>query len=186
MGLFETAATLFEDARNVVADLTGVRVVSVRIPYADEEEQEVTLDVPGYRQVDAFGCGFVAGLMVLHTFKPRASIDRFYKRVAPTGRWGASAPKIVRALRHSGIAARARQTLGFEQVCSEIDAGHPVITLLKTRKADTEHWVVVYGYGLRPKRLFVAGNGYVLNRPIAWADFRRRSATPGYGLVCSG
>ncbi len=44
----------------------------------------MTLAVPGYRQVESDTCGFAAGLMVLHTFHPRADIDAFYRRVRPT------------------------------------------------------------------------------------------------------
>lgn len=186
MGLWKHATTLFEKAIDDLSEATGIVVVSANIPYADSED-EVTLDVPGYRQTDTFGCGFVAGLMVLHTFKPRASLDRFHKSVAPNQDEGATPARIIRALGERGISARPRYNLAFEQIRRAIDAGQPIITLVKTKKASTEHWVVVYGYGLLPNRLFVAGHGIVSgNGARSWAKFKRESARDGYGLVCSG
>jgi hypothetical protein len=164
---------------------TGIVVVHANLPYADGED-EVTLDVPGYRQTDSFGCGFAAGLMVLHTFKPRASLDRFYTSVAPNQREGSTPARIIRALGERGISAHPRYDLGFAQIKRAIDAGKPIITLVTSTKANTEHWVVVYGYGLRPNRVFVAGHGLRAGTGARrWAQYRRESARAGYGLVCS-
>jgi hypothetical protein len=185
MGLRMHAAKLLDEAIDALSAATGIVVVHTKIPYADGED-EVTLDVPGYRQTDSFGCGFAAGLMVLHAFKPRASLDRFYTSVAPNQDEGATPARIIRALRARGISARPRYDLGFAQIKRAIDAGKPIITLVKTPKANTEHWVVVYGYGLRPDRVFVAGHGVRSgNGPRRWAKYRRESARVAYGLVCS-
>jgi hypothetical protein len=185
LGQWTHATTLLDAASDALSAATGIVVARARIPYSASED-EVTLDVPGYRQTDSFGCGFVAGLMVLHTFKPRASLDRFHKSVAPNQHEGATPARIIRALGERGISARPRYDLGFAQIRRAIDAGKPIITLVRTTKANTEHWVVVYGYGLRPERVFVAGHGLRSGSGARrWGQYRRESARVGYGLVCS-
>src|SRR5689334_21354979 len=85
---------------NGPSDLTGYAAVPVPLNRASCPGQ-VTLDLPGYAQVNSFCCGVVAGAMVLKHFRPRASFAQFHARVNPKD--GAGTGKVVRALRQSGI-----------------------------------------------------------------------------------
>jgi hypothetical protein len=162
-----------------------VRVI--RYPLSHPQDDRVhTLDVPGYRQTQLHTCGFVAGLMVLHYFDPTRSARLFYRRTQPTLDEGTPVPRLVRALRESYIQVEDRTDLNFERIVKSIRQGRPVITTVK-RRFDTGHWVVIYGVGFRPNRVFVAGNGipYLLDRSeMAWADFRKNWFVIGEGLVC--
>lgn len=151
-----------------------------------------TLLVPGYKQTQAYTCGFVAGLMVLHALYPRSSTEAFYRRVLPDREMGTSNKKLLRALRRSGVGVSIQSRLGFAEIREAIDAGFPIITLLKTRSEEILHWVVVYGYGIRTaktsNRVFVAGNGLpFFNQPaIPWSRFCQMQSPLGFGFVCWG
>lgn len=149
-----------------------------------ETDDVVTLDVPGYRQVQRFTCGYVAGMMVLHTFKPRASEDRFYERCAPDPDEGVPVARLARALRDSGIKVGLRSSFAFDDIRRAIDSGRPVIL---TVGAGGEHWVVVYGYGEAPRRVFIAGNGLPhlsKGKQMTWEAFVRKHGGEDGGLVC--
>jgi len=163
---------------------TGVAAVRARLP-AGSGDGEVTVDVPGYRQVNSYACGAVAGLMALHTFRPDVGARAFVARVAPDPDDGTPASRIVRALEHHGVGARRRYDLDFDKIVRAIDQGCPIITLRNTSDPESSHWIVVYGYGVRPRRLFVGGNGLLRNPPVPWGTFRRQWSQQGYGLVCS-
>lgn len=169
------------------AENTGICVISdwLRHPCTDDV---VTLDIPGYRQVESFTCGFVAGLMVLHTFRPNASIDRFYYAVRPTLNHGASTRKVVNALRKSGVGVSIRNDLNFAEICKQIDNGFPIISTVITNDADTDHWIVIYGYGIKPSRVFIAANGlpYFARREYSFAEYSKLASPRGFGLVCWG
>ena len=85
---------LLQKAFNLFSDATGIALVGDSLTHARDED-ETTLDVPGYRQTHTYTCGFVAGLMVLHTFKPGSSIDRFFKRVDPDEEMGTSTTRLA-------------------------------------------------------------------------------------------
>lgn len=170
-----------------LAERTGIRVVRDRLSHPSLPDV-VTLEVSGYRQAESFTCGFVAGLMVLHTFRPSASIDRFYRAVNPTRLYGASTRKVASALRRSGIGVSIRHNLDFKAIQTQINNGFPIITCIKTSDPSVDHWVVIYGYGRNSARLFVAGQGipYFARREILWMDFNRKIRPKGFGLVCWG
>lgn len=177
----------FDRARDGFAAKTGICVVRDRLKHPGGPGV-VTLAVPGYRQVESYTCGFVAGLMVLHTFHPRASINAFFHRVRPTPLHGASTRKVADALRKSGIGVSIRKKLGFHEIRREIDAGFPILTCVKTEDEDVEHWVVIYGYGLKPNRLFLAGSGlpFFDGRERLWEDYLKTAGSGRVGLVCWG
>jgi hypothetical protein len=177
-------STLLTKLVDAVSWRTGLAAVRARLP-AGTGDGEVTIDVPGYRQVNSYACGAIAGLMVLRTFKPDASVRAFIARVAPDPEDGTPATRITRALEHHGIAVRRRYDLDFDKIARAIDAGHPIITLRNTSDPDSSHWIVVYGVARRPRRLFVGGNGLLSNPPIPWGTFRRQWSQQGYGLVCA-
>lgn len=182
-----------DDSRNLltrtfdaVMDRTGWAFVGDRLPRQQSEQDAVLEDVPGYRQTQSYTCGFVAGLMVLHTFKPRASVDAFWKRVSPEDRMEVTNNRLIQALRKSGIRVGVTRDLTFTTFCQAIERRRPIATFVKTRDADTLHWVVVYGVGRNPNRIYVAGNGlpYFSKKVVAWREFHRELAADAIGLVC--
>jgi hypothetical protein len=151
-----------------------------------EEAGVVTLDVPGYRQIQSYTCGYVAGMMVLHTFKPRASDVRFWNKCRPDPDEGMSQGKLVRALRSSGVKVGERKRFTHEDLHAAISAGKPVITTVTL--PTTDHWIVVYGVGVSPKRVFIAGNGMPWlkkNKVMTWGEFVRMKGGVDGGLVCA-
>lgn len=165
---------------------TGYAALRVPLPRA-RHPGEVTLAVPGYRQVDSYSCGAVAVAMVGRFFRPRLSFERCYAAVNPHPQRGAGTQRVIRALRSLHIRVSHRRQITFHELCTVLDAGQPVLVCVRTNQAHIDHWVVLYGYGHRPNLVFVAGQGlpWLSQHRIRWVDFRRQWATPGEGLVCS-
>jgi hypothetical protein len=152
-----------------------------------------TLDLPGYKQMDAYSCGFVAGAMVLRCFHPRRSLRRFFDLCQPHYDTGISTTALITALRSSGIGVSYRKDLTFNKFARALDAGYPVITVVHTPMPNVDHWVVVYGYGRRPNRLFIAGDGLRVidacgsRKEVAWDAFVKQVwAYRGHGMICWG
>ena len=73
---------LFTQTLDALSDWTGC--VATRVPLRRASgPDEVTLDLPGYAQLDAYGCGAIAGIMARKHFKPRAGFNAFYARASP-------------------------------------------------------------------------------------------------------
>ena len=161
--------------------------VATRVPLRRASgPDEVTLDLPGYVQLDSYGCGAVAGVMALKHFKPRASFTAFYARVSPLPENGTATYRLIRALRQSGLRVSERHDLSFADLCAAIDAGSPVIVVVHNPGAEDTHWVVVYGYGLKPKRVFLATNGFpVVTNVVPLSRFARIWSPHGNGLICA-
>lgn len=173
-------------AGDVFSDLTGY--AATRVPLARATApNEVTLDLPGYGQIDSYSCGVVAGVMALKQFKPRARFSDFYARCDPHPVWGTPTAKLVRALRQHGLRVQERDDLGFAGLCGAIDEGSPVLVCVHNPGTDCAHWVVVYGYGRRPSRVFLATNGlpFLDRNVVPFGEFTRLWCPPGNGLVCA-
>lgn len=176
---------LFKATFDAVSDWTDC--VATRVPLRRASgTDEVTLDLPGYAQLDTFGCGAVAGVMALKHFKPRASFYSFYARVSPLPENGTATYRLIRALRQSGLRVSERHDLSFADLCAAIDVGRPVIVAVHNPDAEDTHWVVVYGYGRKPKRVFIATNGIPLvTNVILLQKFARIWSPHGNGLICA-
>ena len=161
--------------------------VATRVPLRRASSpDEVTLDLPGYCQLDTYGCGAIAGVMALKHFKPRASFTAFYARVSPLPENGTATYRLIRALRQSGLRVSERHDLSFADLCAAIDAGSPVIVVVHNPGADGSHWVVIYGYGRKPKRVFLATNGIPLvSNVVPLRQFARIWSPHGNGLICA-
>ncbi len=168
-----------------LSDLSGYAAVRVPLDRASGPN-EVTLDLPGYAQVNSFCCGVVAGVMVLKHFRPSASFSRFYDRVNPKENFGAGTGKIARALRESGLRVKVRSGLIFDDLCAAIDDRSPIMVNVHNPGAEDDHWVVVYGYGREPNRVFIATNGMPVfkRNAIPLRKFARMWSPHGNGLVC--
>ena len=167
-----------------ISDLTGYAAIRVPLQKASRPG-EVTLDLTGYRQVDSYSCGAVAAAMVVKFLHPEISFERIHGVVAPCRELGVGTTRLSRALRLLGVGVR-RARLTFPDLRAAINAGSPVLVVVTTGDPNTSHWVVIYGYGLRPKLLFVAGQGvpFITRQRVLWPDFRQQWVTPGEGLVC--
>ena len=166
-----------------LADKTGIRIIPDRLPHPGGDDV-TTLDVPGYRQIDSFSCGAAAALMAVRTFRPGFPAGDFHELANPVN--GIQIEPLVRFLGKAGIGVEERYDLDFADIAEKIEAGFPVVTLVNL-KADLQHWVVIYGVGRKPNRVFVGG----MNLPIigrkeyTWREFTRMWRK-GFGLVCWG
>lgn len=176
---------LFTKTLDALSDWTGC--VATRVPLRRASgPDEVTLDLPGYAQLDSYGCGAVAGFMALKHFKPRASFTAFYARVSPHPENGTATYRLIRALRQSGLRVSERHDLTFADLCTAMDAGRPVLVALHNPGAADAHWVVVYGHGLKPRRVFLATNGLPWgSNVVPLRRFARLWSPPGHGLLCA-
>jgi hypothetical protein len=179
-------------ARDTLADATGIRLIPDTIwhPSADEV---CTLDIQGYIQIESYTCGYAAGAIILHTFHPDACLDKFFEQCNPDYDHGLEIKPLIRCLRANGIGVSEKHDLTFNKIVATLDEGFPIITLIRTKEKNIQHWVVIYGYGKNPNRIFMAGEGLpLLNRitgsqEIPWSEFSRSKwADKGFGLVCWG
>jgi hypothetical protein len=185
--IFQSIKELATAAWDKAVDVTGLRIIPYPLLHYPEDNSVCTLDVPGYRQTQTYTCGFVAGLMVLHYFDPDQSACQFYERVRPSIEDGTPTSRLVKALRASGIRVGERRNLTFDWMASFVKKGMPIITAVR-RDSGISHWIVVYGVGYRPRRLFIAGDGipYWDGRcELSYAEFNRKWDGRGEGLVCS-
>lgn len=179
-------STLLSKAGDAISDWTGYAATRVPLSRASGPD-EVTLGLPGYCQLDSYGCGVVAGVMALKHFKPRASFSAFYARVDPHPEHGTPTSRLIGALQRSGLLVTERHGLTFEDLCAAIDAGSPIIVVIQNPGADAAHWVTVYGYGLKPNRVFIATNGlpFVATNEFPLHQFARLWSPHGNGLLCA-
>lgn len=179
-------AKLFDRVGDAFSDLTGY--AATRVPLARARgPHEFTLDLPGYCQIDTYSCGVVAGVMALKHFKPDASFSAFYARCDPHPEWGTSTARLTRGLRRSGVRVREHTDLTFAGLRAALDAGSPVLVTVQNPGSEDAHWVVVYGYGLKPNRVFLATNGFPLvsANEFTLRQFARLWSPHGNGLVCA-
>ena len=172
--------------RDTVAEVTGIRAVPDILQHPRDANVE-TLKIPAYCQTQSFSCGFVAGLMVLRYFFPDARAEAFYASVNADPETGTSEGMLTRALRRHGVSVSVRHDLTFAALAAAIDRGRPLAMIVNTSCPDYSHWVVAYGYGRHPSRVYVAGNGLpIVSRKVyCWQEFQAYHwRTPGQGLVC--
>lgn len=150
--------------------------------------REVKLAVPGYAQTDSFSCGAVAAYSIVRTFRQNVSFIDVYNIAQPSPNWGMSAAKVASTLRRFRIGVSVRQSLTFEALTEAIDDGFPIIVSIRNPRSAHGHWVVFYGYGTKPNRVFVSGQARpgFSRQQLAWTDFRRIWEPVGNGLICWG
>jgi hypothetical protein len=179
---------LIAQTMNWLADATKIRVLPDRLPHPKDSNVE-TLKLPGYVQSQSYTCGFVAGLMILHYFRPDFPAEKFYERIRPHERKGVSRRRLMDCLRWHELRVIWRTDLDFSGIVDAIDEGRPIAVVVRARDRDADHWVVIYGYGRKPNRAFVAANGIPLlsRKQYPWGFFKQHYwEMPGFGLVCAG
>jgi hypothetical protein len=162
------------------------KVIPYRLNHPDDDNVE-TLNIRGYRQTDSYSCGFAAALTVVHAWFPHKSIGRFYKEVNPHPEDGTSQTKLVKVLRENHVAVSVHDDLDFDKIAAIIEDRHPIIVTVKRDGGDS-HWVVIYGVGHSPRRVFIAGNTFphrwIGRTEYPWGEFYRMWYGIGEGLIC--
>jgi ABC-type bacteriocin/lantibiotic exporter with double-glycine peptidase domain len=134
--------------------------------------------IPGYYQVRQYTCGYASALTVLHSFRRYVDGRTLYARLG-TDHTGTSQTAIVRELRREGVGASLRYDLDFDGLRRVIDQGKLVIGYHHR----LEHWVVLYGYGVDPARVFVADPLPTHRQEHRWDDYGPKLRN--FGIVCS-
>lgn len=143
-----------------------------------DDARVVTLPLPGYRQAKNYSCGFATALMVARHYGVELAAPELYALVGTTY-WGTSQTALVRALRQVGVRANIRYDVDFERLATAIDRGKLVVGYL----GDDEHWLVLYGYGRDPDRVYVADPRPSQGCEHPWDAYGARLG--GFGIVCS-
>jgi len=137
-----------------------------------------TLTLPGYRQTRSYSCGFASALMVLHYFERDLAPPELFRRLG-TSRDGTRQGAIVRELRNAQVRANVRYDIDFARLVSAIDRDKPIIGYLH----DQEHWLVIYGYGVDPHRVFVADPRPRHRSEHLWDGYAPRLNR--FGIICA-
>ncbi len=147
---------------------------------------DCTLDIPLYRQLKSYTCGFVAAAMVVHTFDKSKSLSDIWELITPDFDWGVQTGALVRGLRKLNIGVSLKHNLNFLEVKKQIEAGYPIITTVKRRGMG--HWVVIYGVNESSKELLIAASGiaYISRHRYTWKEFKGMEFRDREFLVCWG
>lgn len=167
--------------------LTGIHAIRSNLPMA-ADENEVTLDIAGYRQTDTYSCGAAAGFSIARTFHPEVTYEDFFTALRPHPVHGVSPHRLKKILKKFGVGTSMREYMTFEQIAKAIDDGFPIIVGRLTEHGQ-EHWSVIYGYGVLPQRVFLIGrSGNPLLPPImTWTEFESSfRAVRGPAIKCWG
>lgn len=143
-----------------------------------EDDDATTLPVPGFRQTRSYTCGFTTALMVLRYFDADVPAMTLFRRLG-THRDGTRQTALVREIRAAGLRVNARYDIDFARICHAIDHNKLIVGYL----SDIEHWLVIYGYGHRPKRVFVADPRPDEPCEHLWGDYGARLGS--YGMIVS-
>lgn len=167
--------------------LTGVHAIRSSLPMSQSDD-EVTLDIAGYRQTDTFSCGASAGYTIVKTFHPEVDFDDFFTALRPDPERGVSVSMLLRALKKFKVGTSIKDYMSFREIAKAIDSGYPVIVGRLTEHGQ-DHWSVIYGYGNNPQRVFLVNrSGNPLLPPImGWTEFQSSfRAVGGPAIKCWG
>ena len=154
-------------------------VLPFRVGHHTQDRNGITLAMEGYRQGRNYACGFASTMMVLRYFQPAADPQYVY-RLLGTDRTGTRQSAIVRVLREYGLCVRLRYNLTFAMVRRMIERNKLLISYLHKE----EHWVVLYGYGRDPERVFMADPRPGVDEfSYAWSSMSKELR--GFSIVCS-
>ncbi len=148
-----------------------------------------TIKLRACLQTQTYTCGSIAALMVARHFNPRLKVDSIFRKANADPDLGISTAKMAGVLRSCGVRVGERQSLEFRDIVDAIDRGRPILTVVNTDNPDAGHWVVIYGYGKKPNRVFLAANGTPLlgRYEYPWGFFRQHHwRYQGFGLICQG
>ncbi len=116
--------------------------------------------------------------MVLRYFGRTLPAETLFEQLN-TARDGTRQTAIVQTLRSAGVHANIRYDMTFDNLARQLDRGKLVVGYL----SDIEHWLVVYGYGRTPRRVFVADPRPHHRCQEPWSSYGARLGR--FGIVCS-
>jgi len=148
---------------------------------------DLSLEIPFYKQLKTYTCGFVAGSMIVHAFDKRKSFSTIWEMLTPTSKDGLPTENLMKGLRKLKVGVQKRHHLSFKQVSNALDKGNPIMVSVLAKGC--EHWVVIYGYNEERKEILIAGNGLVpvFNRHrYSWDEFKEIEGTDEEFLICWG
>jgi ABC-type bacteriocin/lantibiotic exporter with double-glycine peptidase domain len=146
--------------------------------HPEGDPQVVTLPVPGYKQARNYCCGFTATLMVLKHYQRSLCGEALFAALG-TAQDGTGQSAIVRVLRSQNVRANLRYDMNFDRMAASLCAGKVLIGYLE----DEEHWLVIYGFGRSPQRIFVADPEPDKLCENPWEQYGERLG--GFAIVCS-
>ena len=181
----------FTSAKNWMQDnlarKLGLRVIPDLLPERTRGN-EFKLPVRGYSQLDSYSCGVAAGWSVLRYFKPGAIFREFDEACAPSPRTGTSTRKLAAALRRHDLRVFPLRDLDFEAITAFLESGFPLLTTIRDPEweKNTHHWVVIYGFGWRPRRMHFVGRAIpgFTKRGLSWRKFKSLWTGRDDSLVC--
>lgn len=168
-----------------LCDELGIEFITEVLTEARSKD-DITIDIPGYRQTKSYTCGFVSGLMVTRHFYPKTPHTKFYELCQMHPEWGMSTKKLAAALRKSDIGVSFRQGLSFNEIADYISEGKPIITSIR-RSKDIQHWIVIYGVNRKTKEIFIAGEKFWFSPDetvFRWSEISRQIPVRNDFLVC--
>lgn len=174
-------------ALSVVPELLGIKKIPDLLPHGRHERSR-KIPLKGYFQTDGYSCGAIAGWSVLKFLKPGSSFKKFYEDCDPSETWGVSTTRLSAALRKHSVRVSTRPKMDFDAIKTSIEGGSPVLVSIDVGCEEHLHWVVIYGIGWNPRRIFISGHSIpgFSKRVIPWRQFKRSIWIPsGLGLVCS-
>lgn len=173
---------------DTLCDAAQVRTLPNSLPHPRDPNVK-TLKLPVRTQSQTHSCGFVVALMVIRYFRPKVNEEDIYQATQSDPDYGTPVHRVVKVLRQYGIRVAEKETLTFEEIQKAIDSNRPILTAVNIDDPDTNHWVVLYGYGIKPKRVYVgpyAAPFVPCGKCHPWGIFRQHHWTdPGFGLICS-
>jgi hypothetical protein len=143
-------------------------------------------------QLDEHSCGFLAALMVIRYFDPKASTYDVLAALLPSPLRGCSQREVICALSQFGIRARYRERLGWAGLQGLAKAGCPVIITIHPDEWLSDHWTVVRGLRDRSRRILLSNpaprgyeyEGLAKDGSMSWRNFTGIWCPRGAGLVC--
>ena len=164
------------------------------VEHGEADCNVTTIGIEGYRQTRGYTCGYATSLMVVRHFRSGGGAtfaggatsatgaeltgSALYERLG-TGSQGTGQGAIVRELRRAGVKVNVRYDVDLDRIALEIDRGKILVGYL----FDAEHWLVIYGYGRTPDRVFVADPRPEHPCEHLWGAYGKRLGN--FGIVCS-
>jgi ABC-type bacteriocin/lantibiotic exporter with double-glycine peptidase domain len=147
-------------------------------PVPHRDRTVVARPIRAYYQVRQYTCGYASALTVAHALHSTIAPAALYEALN-TDHTGTRQTAIVQGLRSAGISANVRYDLGFDELRRVLDQGRLVIGY----HHGLEHWIVIYGYGLSPERVFVADPLPANRSEHLWSRYGEKLRN--FGIVCS-
>ncbi len=145
-----------------------------------------SLEIPFYKQLKSYTCGYVAGAMIVHAFDKRRSLTTIWDNLTPNEDYGLYTHELIKGLRKMNVGVNKRHNLSFKQICNAINKGHPICVTIDV--GHCEHWVVIYGVNEENEELLLAGNGlpYLNRHRYTWEEFKEFEGSDEEFLICWG